>query len=228
MFVTGGTARTRVEPSGPFGLLAGRAARVELAGQGGRVSDGPSVRTADRTPLPARVRRASFEYDRVTVMNLPVQRLRIALSDVTLDAVPLLTSADAVLVSVGQGEASMAIAAEALEMYARTRLPELKDLRVALDSSGLCIQAVSAFPPGSLVARAEVEARDGREVAIVHPRLWLNGEQMPDALAEGLLATLNPVLTTAELPMWASRFTLRDARTSEGVLRLVMTPRFQP
>jgi hypothetical protein len=223
--VSGGSARTRLEPSGPLGLALGRAARAEVVGVGGAVATSGADMRAKRTARPAHVRYAEFRYSDVDVLETNAVRLRAAIPDTVLDGAMVLMKGKARILRTGPIEVEIVLSAESIERYLRKRMPALRDARVSFADGEAVVELDSTLPPGRLVVACSVRPGAATGLQLVDARAWVDGVEMPSDFVASATQVLGTTILSAATLGWASAFAVKDARVTEGALRLVLAGR---
>jgi len=221
-YVSGGSSRTRLEPSGVLGMAVGRVARAKLVGVAGTVSPSAVIGRARRSAWPAPVRHAELRYSDVQMLGAHVLRLRAAISDCVLDGVGVLAQGQARILRTGPVEAEIIVSAESLERYLGQRMPALRNARVALAGGRVAVEWDNSVPVGRAVVVGSVRPSDVTGVELQDVRAWLNGAEMAPALVASATRAFGEALWPGIPSGWGSSFHVRDVDVMEGSLRLVL------
>lgn len=213
---------TTVAQSGWLGGIGGRAAVAGIRLSGGQIVSPYVQDRLSKTRFPVHVRRSVLRASDVEFLGMRVRRLRAVQSNTVVDGDDILRGRAVELVSAGTGEAEIVVDTAAVERAAASKAPQLRNVRVAIGSGQLSLNGDSALPVGRLTAVAKLAVRNGCEVVMTDPQVWIDGNALAGPLVQGMVGALNPVFSLDESGHLRERYAIREVRMGEGVLRVVL------
>jgi hypothetical protein len=191
----GGRIHVRVESSGLYGMLVGRAALARVTGTGVRIEELPFLVRAGGG-MRSEVRSVRLDLRDVTFRGLDIRRMSVDLPDVSLDVDNLLFHDRLVLRRAGGGRVSFGVAPESIAAFARRRYPALQDVEVRLSDGE--VRLAAALPLFGTVRRISAQGGlqldEGGRVVLKDPDVRLDGRPTEPGLRSALLSALGPLL----------------------------------
>lgn len=193
--ITGGQLRVRVESSGWFGMLLGKASVAHVSGTGCRLDDVP-FRAAAGGGMRAEVRAVRLDLRDVTFRGLHLQSMSAEIPFVSIDAGRALFDNRVVVRRAGTGTATIRIGPDAIAEFARRKFPTLNDVTVDLADGRATVGGT--LPILGLKRRVSVSGslvcRDGVHVELVDARVEMDRKAVEPGLRGALLAALGPIM----------------------------------
>lgn len=191
----GGRIHARVESSGLYGMLVGRAAVARVTATGCTLDDLP-FRMRSGGGMRSEVRALQLALRDITFRGLPVRRMEVDVANVSLDIDNILFHDRLVVRRAGDGRATFAIAPDAIAGFARRRYPFLQDVEVHLAPGSVRLAAVLPLL-GSLrrvSAEGGLRIDPGGVLALDASDVRIDGRTAEPGLRSAMLATLGPLL----------------------------------
>ncbi len=215
--LVGGMLRTRVEPSGAFGLLAGRSSITQITGSGIRADMLPLRIHSGRGPL-AHIRKLEISLTDTSLRNLRLVRFKASLPNVDFDSNHAAFGGHIVIRRAGEGTAEAEVSEEALRSFLQAKFPMTKILEVRLTNGTAFVRAEVSVLGAVILAEATAKAvpREGRYLFLEEAVVKVNGRPVPEAFARNILRTLNPILDIDRDLGLGKSFTLEKVEIRDG------------
>ncbi|GIV20466.1 MAG: hypothetical protein KatS3mg023_2217 [Armatimonadota bacterium] len=219
-----GQVQVQIQPRwGALGVLLARADTIRVQASGFRASQMPFW---TEPPIPVwrgQAESVQIVLERFSLRGFPIRRLEATIPHVSLDSREAAFRLRIRLFGAGWGEGRVTLDEEGLTEFVRRRLPGVQSPRVRVTSSAIYITGELAvlLTAWRFEARGRVAVRNGRQIVIEDAQVSVEGENLPPAVVQKVIAALNPVLDVELDLNLGSAFLIERVEQEEGLVKLV-------
>lgn len=219
-----GQVQVHIQPRwGALGVLLARAETIRVHASGFRTAQMPFF---TETPVPAwrgRADNVQIVLEDFYLGGLPVRHLEATVPDISLDSREAALRLRIRLFGAGWGNGWVTIDEESLTEFVRRRLPEIHSPHVHVTPSDVRItgELVALLTPWRFEAKGGVGVRDGRQVVVENVQVRVEGEELPPAVVQKIVAALNPVLDVERDLRLGGAFVVERVEQGNGFLKLI-------
>lgn len=219
-----GHVQVQIQPRwGALGVLLARAETIRVHATGFRTAQMPFF---TEPPVPAW--RGTADNVQIVLKDfhlggLPVRHLEATIPDVSLDSRAAAFRLRIRLFGAGWGNGWVTIDEESLTEFVKRRLPEVRSPHVQVTPSEIRITGdlVVLLTPWRFEATGNVDVRTGRQVVVENLQVRVEGEELPVAVVQKVVAALNPVLDVERDLRLGGAFVVERVEQGDGFLKLI-------
>lgn len=219
-----GQVQVQIQPRwGALGVLLARAETIRVRASGFRTLQMPFF---TEPPVPAwrgKADKVRIVLEDFYLGGLPVRHMEATIPGVSLDSREAALRLRIRLFSAGWGNGRVTLDEESLTEFVKRRLPEVRSPHVQVKPSEVRItgELVALLTPWRFEATGGVGVRDGRQVVVENMQVRVEGEELPPAVVQKIVAALNPVLDVERDLRLGGAFVVERVEQGNGFVKLI-------
>ncbi|GIV15476.1 MAG: hypothetical protein KatS3mg022_0911 [Armatimonadota bacterium] len=219
-----GQVQVHIQPRwGALGVLLARAETIRVHASGFHTAQMPFFTEAPVRAWQGKADRVQIVLEDFYLGGLPVRHMEATIPGVSLDSREAALRLRIRLFSAGWGNGWVTLDEESLNEFIKRRLPEVRSPHVRVTPSEVRItgQLVVLLTPWQFEVTGGVGVREGRQVVVENVQVRVEGEDLPSAVVQKIVDTLNPVLDVQRDLRLGGAFVVERVEQGNGFVKLI-------